>query len=260
MSTWVLLRGLTRESGHWGRFPEQLRACLPGASVVTLDLPGSGRWHGSPCPARIGALVDDCRQQLDALGARRPIHLLALSLGAMVAVDWAHHWPDELAGCVLINTSLRPLSPFYPRLRPANYPALLRLALLPHGAREREAAILRLTSARALALTAVIDDWVAIRQARPVSATNALRQLWAAARYRAPSYPPEVPMLLLASERDSLVDPCCSQRLARAWGLPIALHPSAGHDLPLDDGPWLAEQVRCWAEAPAQQTRPARGA
>jgi hypothetical protein len=24
------------------------------------------------------------------------------------------------------------------------------------------------------------------------------------------------------------------------------LHPSAGHDLPLDDGPWVAAQVRDW--------------
>ncbi|HEV8690995.1 MAG TPA: alpha/beta hydrolase, partial [Ideonella sp.] len=198
MSTWVLLRGLTRESGHWGSFPAQLRARLPGARVLMLDLPGSGRWHASPCPARIEALVDDCRQQLDALGIRPPVYLLALSLGAMVAVDWAHHWPDELAGAVLINTSLRPISPFYQRLRPANYPALLGLALAPRRPREREAAILRLTSARAEELTAVVDEWVAIREARPVSAGNALRQLWAAARYRAPAYPPEVPMLLLA--------------------------------------------------------------
>ena len=246
MSTWVLLRGLTRESGHWGRFPEQLRACLPGDQVLMLDLPGSGRWHASPCPARIEALVDDCRRQLDALAVRPPVYLLALSLGAMVAVDWAHHWPGELAGCVLINTSLRPISPFYLRLRPANYPALASLALAPRAAREREAAILRLTSARHGELAAVLDDWVAIREARPVSAGNALRQLWAAARYRAPPCPPQVPMLLLTSAGDTLVDPRCSQRLARVWGLPIAEHPSAGHDLPLDDGPWLAGQIARW--------------
>ena len=30
MSTWVLLRGLTRESRHWGDFPDILREHLPG--------------------------------------------------------------------------------------------------------------------------------------------------------------------------------------------------------------------------------------
>ena len=53
-------------------------------------------------------------------------------------------------------------------------------------------------------------------------------------------------MLLLTSAGDTLVDPRCSQRLARVWGLPIAEHPSAGHDLPLDDGPWLAGQIARW--------------
>ena len=39
---WVLLRGLTREAGHWGSFPNQLRKALGGTPVLTLDLPGAG--------------------------------------------------------------------------------------------------------------------------------------------------------------------------------------------------------------------------
>jgi len=31
--------------------------------------------------------------------------------------------------------------------------------------------------------------------------------------------------------------------------LPIALHPWSGHDLTLDDGPWVAEQVARWLAA-----------
>jgi hypothetical protein len=26
----------------------------------------------------------------------------------------------------------------------------------------------------------------------------------------------------------------------------LAIHPGAGHDLPLDDAPWVAQQVRDW--------------
>jgi len=43
-----------------------------------------------------------------------------------------------------------------------------------------------------------------------------------------------------------MVHPRCSQRLARAWGAQFALHPSAGHDLPLDDGDWVAREVKSW--------------
>ena len=43
-------------------------------------------------------------------------------LGAMVAAEWARVAPEELAGCVLINSSMRPFSKLQQRLRPANYP------------------------------------------------------------------------------------------------------------------------------------------
>jgi alpha-beta hydrolase superfamily lysophospholipase len=246
MSVWILLRGLTRESAHWGRFAGLLKERLPGAQVLTLDLPGNGRLNQERSPARIEATMQDCRQQLRDLGIAAPYHLLAMSLGAMVAVDWAVRHPQELAGCVLINTSLRPFSPWYQRLRAANYGALLGLLIAPRSDRQQEETILRLTSRHLHAGAAVVDDWTALRQARPVSRSNALRQLIAAARYRAPAQAPAVPLLVLASTRDALVDVRCSRRLAQQWGADIVEHPSAGHDLALDDGAWLAEQVGSW--------------
>jgi pimeloyl-ACP methyl ester carboxylesterase len=67
----------------------------------------------------------------------------------------------------------------------------------------------------------------------------------AAARFSAPEKP-EVPLLILAGARDRMVWPGCSRRLARAWNADFALHPAAGHDLPLDDGDWVAKEVRHW--------------
>jgi hypothetical protein len=43
-----------------------------------------------------------------------------------------------------------------------------------------------------------------------------------------------------------LVDPRCSQTLADCWNLPLAVHPVAGHDLPLDDGSWVLEEIARW--------------
>jgi hypothetical protein len=34
--------------------------------------------------------------------------------------------------------------------------------------------------------------------------------------------------------------------LAGAWGAALRVHPTAGHDLPLDDGGWVAEQISTW--------------
>jgi pimeloyl-ACP methyl ester carboxylesterase len=173
-----------------------------------------------------------------------------MSLGAMVAVAWAAAHPDEIAGAVLVNTSLRPFSPFHHRLRPANYPALLRL-LLQGTPRQWEETVLRLTSNKVTgsAGQALLTQWLALREQHPVSRGNALRQLLAAARYTAPKAPPRVPLLVLNGEGDHLVSPRCSVALATQWGCELRRHPQAGHDLPLDDGDWVARTVSQWMAA-----------
>jgi predicted alpha/beta hydrolase family esterase len=55
-----------------------------------------------------------------------------------------------------------------------------------------------------------------------------------------------VPLLVLASAADTLVDPRCSIRLAHAWDAELRTHPTAGHDLPLDDAEWVASEVGRW--------------
>jgi len=253
VSTWVLLRGLTRESRHWGDFAQTLGQELPDANVVALDLPGSGRLYRCKSPSRIEEMAAQCRKNLLAQGHTPPYYLLAMSLGAMVAVCWASRHPEELLGCVLINTSLRPFSPFYRRLRPANYATLFALALRGPKAAQREEAILQMTSRLTRSRAAqVLSQWHDLARENPVSRANALRQLLAAARYSAPSEKPRPPLLILASAADALVDPRCSRRLAACWNCGILEHPTAGHDLPLDDGPWVASKVRQWV----QHTRP----
>lgn len=72
MDTWVLMRGLTRESGHWGRFVGLLQDRFPAARIVALDLPGNGRLKELRSPSRIGAAMETCREQLRALGIAPP--------------------------------------------------------------------------------------------------------------------------------------------------------------------------------------------
>ena len=242
--TWVFLRGLMRDSRHWGAFPAQFGQRFPDAAIALIDFPGNGLLNRDASPARVEAMADHARAELARRGLKPPYRLLAMSLGAMAATAWADRHPDEVAAAVLINTSLRPFSPPHWRLRPAVWPSLLRMVLRPPAAREIEQRILALTSRSAPTL--VLDDWTAWRESHPVSAANALRQLAAAARYRAPRRAPAVPLLVVNGAGDQLVDPRCSQRLAAAWGCPIAVHPGAGHDLPLDAGDWLADTVQRW--------------
>jgi len=246
MSTWVFLRGLMREARHWGSFPEVFREFVPEAQVVTLDLPGNGRLHDQASPLRVEDMAEYCRIALSAQGLAPPYQVLAISLGAMVAVAWSARYPEEVRAGVLINTSLRPFSPFFRRLRPGNYPALLALMLASRNGERQERRILRLTSCRGAAQPEVLAAWIEYARQYPVSRRNALRQMLAAARYRAPARSPLRHLLLLAAAQDRLVDARCSQRLAACWRVPLAIHPDAGHDLPLDDAAWVARQVRDW--------------
>lgn len=250
MSTWIFLRGLSRESRHWGAFPETFRQALPDAEVYALDLPGNGRRHGQESPIEVAGMAEFCRAELTRLGLSPPYHVLALSLGAMAAVAWAHRHPEEIAACVLVNTSLRPFSPLYRRLRPGCYLPLIKLLLLGGSPQEWENTILRLTSRMVRRPQETVEAWVGYRRECPVSSRNAWRQLLAAARYRAPLARPACPVLVLASARDALVHPDCSRRLAAQWQTGFAEHPAAGHDLPLDDGAWLAREVGAWLRHP----------
>lgn len=247
MATWILLRGLTREAAHWGPFVDVLGQTLPGNCIVTLDLPGNGLAHRQTSPPAVAGMVQACRDEVARRGLQAPFHLLALSLGAMVAIEWARVASAEVAACVAINTSLRPFSPFHHRLRPANYATVLRLMLATRDPLAVEREVLRLTSNHAPAAMALLANWAEIRKLRPVSAANALRQLLAASRYRAPQSAPVCPLLLLASEQDNLVNVACSKAIANAWASPLRLHPTAGHDLPLDDPHWVASQVGRWS-------------
>jgi pimeloyl-ACP methyl ester carboxylesterase len=246
MSHWILLRGLAREARHWGDFPALLTAAIADAHAIAPDLPGNGQLFRLRSPTHISAMVEHLRADLGQRQVAPPYHLLALSLGGMVAVAWAEKYPEEVAALVLINTSLRLLNPWYRRLRPDSYFNLLRIALAGTNASKRERLILDLTSNTASERSALMPQWIAWRNEYPVTTGNALRQIAAAWRYCAPMAAPGVSVLILASAADRLVDVWCSEQVAERWHCSLAVHPSAGHDLPLDDAPWVVAQVQEW--------------
>ncbi|OLL32330.1 alpha/beta hydrolase [Burkholderia sp. SRS-W-2-2016] len=272
MSTWILLRGLTRETRHWGRLPQALREALgecaekeeagfardglhaPPASDITgprlllLDLPGNGEFAQQRAPATVAEMVEFVRRAALQTGAPGPYSVLAMSLGGMVATAWAQRHPHEIERLVLINTSMRPFSLPHERLRPSAWPGLLGVAAHWSDALDAESGIHRLTCNNVETLSADLDAWAAIRHSAPVSRANALRQLWAAARFSAAPARPACALLILSSRADRLVDPACSAKLAATWGAVHREHPWAGHDLPHDDPEWTAAQVRAWLE------------
>jgi len=242
----LLLRGLARQHRHWGELPQQLAERLP-CPVLTLDVPGCGDVYQQTPAANIRAL----RQQLQQLFLRQypqyqhsRLHLLAISLGGMLALDWAAHQPEQIASLVLINSSSA-LNPFYQRLLPSQYARVGRFIFSSTAAREQ--LIWQMTSNQALH-HATVEQWTEWARLQPVRLSTVVRQLWAAACYR-PGKAPACPALVLASQQDQLVIRLCSKTLASWLQAPLYCQPDAGHDLPLDAPDWLLQQLSAFYSA-----------
>ena len=244
--TWILLRGLTREHRHWGNFSLLLQSVIPQAKIITPDIPGSGNHYKQTCPGSIKDILEFIRADIKIQQLNKPVHILGLSLGAMIGIEWLRQYPQECATAVLMNTSLKGLNPFYQRLRAANYWKIINGLFVTNDIRSRENSIFNLTCNQNKNRDTIINDWVSYASEHPVSKRNALRQLIAATKYRIPEQKPEPPILLLSSLADHLVNPQCSQSLALHWSLPLKSHPTAGHDLTHDDAAWVCEGITKW--------------
>lgn len=243
---WILLRGLARESAHWGDFVPLLQSTFPDAQTTPLDLPGTGGFHRETSPTTIKAITDSVRRYaLDKGFIQQPATILALSLGAMVAWEWMLSYPEDICGATLINTSFADLNPFYQRLRWQSYRDFAALAMT-RDMRNRESGILQLVSNRRDQNQQTIQAWEKIQNERPISLKNSFRQIVAAATYRPGDNKPQQPVLLLNAQGDRLVAPQCSEAIHKKWNLELRSHPWAGHDLSLDDGAWVAMQLKNW--------------
>ena len=212
--------------------------------VIALDLPGNGREWSQRSPSSVSEMVDAYRRELQTLNASGPVHLLGLSLGAMAAIDWAARYPQDLASAVIVNGSAGGLSRMTQRLRPA---AALQLLMGVFDTRliAREQRILSVcTNVADIGIAA--QRWARHSTSARTSAANVARQLVAAMKFNLPAEQPRVPMFVIASAGDRLVSVECSIAIARRWSLPLAMHPSAGHEIALDDPAWLVRQCVRW--------------
>jgi pimeloyl-ACP methyl ester carboxylesterase len=243
---WILLRGLARESGHWGEFPALMQKAFPEATVTSLDLPGSGEFYRGRSPHTLAEMTGHLRRQAETRGLlAKPVTLLALSLGGMVACDWLHRFPEEIYGAVFINTSFKGLNPLYQRLRWQIYTKFIGL-LFERDSYRRELAILRLVSNRPELWETTAAQWADFQNQRPMSHFNVLNQLFAAATAHLDLAKPVQPLLLLNSKGDRLVDPACSMTIQHQWRCELKSHHCAGHDMTLDDGNWVIGQLQAW--------------
>lgn len=234
----ILLRGLMHEAGHWHGLPDALCQRLPGWRISACDFPGVGDQRHLPPPWSIEAMAD----AVAARSGAGPHVVVATSLGSMVAAAWAQRHPQAVAGLLLLVPSAAEM-PLWARLRPWAVRCLLLAILRRRGtmvtylvqrmtSNRGDDAGHRLLAAQRLALA---------RQRRPAFSVF-FRQLWAAAHFRLPPAP-ACPVRIITAAADAMVRPACGLIWARRWAAEHRRHPTSGHDLSIDDAPWLVDQI-----------------
>ena len=112
---WIMLRGLTREQAHWGPLPEELATAFTGHKFHCIDLPGTGTRYEQDCPLSIEEITADIRKDLDGLG--RPYGIIGVSLGGMVALNWAQKAATGEVAALIRKIQSQPTdnNPIHPR-------------------------------------------------------------------------------------------------------------------------------------------------
>ncbi|OAJ92423.1 alpha/beta fold hydrolase [Vibrio bivalvicida] len=238
----VLVRGLLRESGHWQDMADALVEALPELDIIMPNVPGNGELYQQLSPTRIEDMLAPVLAQLPNECER--YHLVAISMGSMLASYWASILPGQVASLTLINPSFSRYSPFWQRI---NLGALTSIGVTSlKGSNAFQKSIIEWTSPASLHQPDVIEHHIRLARNHPVSARNATRQLWAAAHFEGQSTPPACPTQIIVSTEDKLVDSRCGEAIAQAWCVEIKRFECDAHDLPLAKPHALSHHLLHW--------------
>lgn len=236
--TWIFLRGLGRNQGHWGPFLNEFKDQFPNDHIELLDLAGSGTEAHRQSPWKISSYVEDLRSRRQSQG---PISLVSISMGAMVATEWARLHPNEVESLILINTNGKGLAPFYRRLQFKNYPQMIDMLIHFKDRKRFESGVLEMTAQGLKDRPGTLERHLNLP---PTSAKNWLRQLAASAQFQFPAQAPVSKILILSAIDDRLVSSQCSEKLALTWSTPHMQHPKGAHDLPLIESSWIIQKIK----------------
>ncbi|CAG9294978.1 alpha/beta fold hydrolase [Celerinatantimonas diazotrophica] len=229
----VLIRGLLGENYYWLRFQQILEQTLQ-RKVVLVSL----REQLSSQTQSCADLVETFRTQLYEQTQGYSCHLVSLSLGANVALQWQHQFSDEIKSVTLINPLVIDREHrWHPRL----WWILLKILVLSV-----------LTSSQSRRWFKRLSAWPGLHpELTEMTNSLALRCEPLVKQIKlfmqsGSSFSPKGSLQLLVSRHDHWVHSSLSYALAAKWQVPLFPHLSAGHDLALDDPRWVCEKLTDW--------------
>src|SRR3954468_8431192 len=217
----LLIHGLGYTREGWGPLRELLARRY---RVLSFDNRGIGESDIPPGPYTVAQLTDDTVQVLDEAGVERA-HVVAGSLGGMVAQLLAAEHPDRVDKLVLVGTTPGGAGAFpLPQKT---------LALMAEAATMAPDVAMRRFVENALAPgSTLVDEIVAYRQAHPPDPAGWAAQAAAGAGWDAGDRLGQITAttLIVAGTADNVVDPRNAQLLADAIpGTRVELIEGAGH-------------------------------
>ncbi|HEY7586343.1 MAG TPA: alpha/beta fold hydrolase [Candidatus Deferrimicrobiaceae bacterium] len=224
----LLINGLGSDRREW---IDQVPAFERRFRVITFDNRGSGESESPQGPYTTALMADDAAAILSFLDLRRA-HVLGVSLGGMIAQEFALRHPGMAGRLMLVCTS--PGGDVSARPSPEALSAFVRA---PGGDREAELrrTIPFLYTERFLAEhPGKIEAFIARRLSSPASAEGYAAQLAAAVGHSAGDRLSAIraPTLVIAGTADLLVPPSNSEFIAeRIPGAKLVLLPGAPHRL-----------------------------
>jgi pimeloyl-ACP methyl ester carboxylesterase len=239
---WLGLRGLVRGNGHWGGFPEKLLQTDPRLEFELLEIPGNGTRFQETTPLQVSKVIQAIQEKSELLKKYQSVNLLGLSLGGMISMKWAELYPHQINKLIVVNSSLSQFSPFYRRLIPNAYRAIIKI-IPTHEHHLREKYIFDLISNNTKESMRYLTEASFFSKSHPVKLSNFFRQLYLAQQIQI--YPEKIKAkpIILFSRNDHLVHYSCSLVIAKTFSWKHFEHPTAGHDLAIDDSPWLIEKL-----------------
>jgi 3-oxoadipate enol-lactonase len=98
-----LIHGVGYDLTYWDR---QIEALYPDFDVVAFDLPAHGRSTGGPQQCTFGELTAIVASLIRKSG-KRPVHLVGISFGGMIAQATVLAYPELIRSLTLMGTAAR---------------------------------------------------------------------------------------------------------------------------------------------------------
>ncbi len=196
---------------------------------IVPDLRGHGRSSVSDS-VTIADFADDCAALLDALGERRPVVFVGLSMGGIIAFEFFRRHRRRLRALVLVDTRPTPETPEGAIAREQ-----LAQDALARGSRAAADALIDLAFAPD-APASLKSRWRNVIETTPPRGVAATARALATRADSRPTLPAiDVPTLIVVGEKDQITPVGIAQEMHAAIpGSRLDITPGAGHMTPVE--------------------------